>query len=218
MLTSAATTILVVVLGLPVAYLVAMREFPGKRLVEVLVELPIVLPPTVAGVGLLLAFGRTGLAGGVLRAFGLSLPFTTLAVIVAQLFVATPFFITAVSAGLREVEPKYRDVAVTLRASPLYVFRRVLLPMALPSIVAGAAMAWARALGEFGATITFAGNLMGRTQTMPLAVYSALQSDLDSAVAIAVVLIVFSFAILVGLRFAPWGAAIGGTGARPRRR
>ena len=218
LLTSLIATIAVVVLGLPVAFLLATREFPGKRLVEVLVELPIVLPPTVAGVGLLLAFGRAGLAGKVLGAFGLSIPFTTLAVVIAQLFVATPFFISAVVAGLREVEPRYRDVAVTLRATPLYVFRRVLLPIALPSVLAGAAMSWARALGEFGATITFAGNLMGRTQTMPLAVYSALQTDLNSAVALAVVLVVFSFAILIGLRFAPWGAAVGGEHARHRGR
>ena len=216
LLTSVVATLAVVALGLPVAYLLAMRDFRGKRLVEVLVELPIVLPPTVAGVGLLLAFGRAGIAGRVLGLFGISLPFTTLAVIIAQLFVATPFFISAVVAGLREVEPRYRDVAMTLRASPMYAFRHVLLPIALPSVLAGAAMSWARALGEFGATITFAGNLMGRTQTMPLAVYSALQTDLNSAVALAVVLIVFSFAILFALRFAPWGPAIGGVHARRR--
>ena len=218
LLTSAVATLAVVVFGLPVAYLLATREFRGKRLVEVLVELPIVLPPTVAGVGLLLAFGRAGLAGHLLSAFGLSIPFTTLAVVIAQLFVATPFFISAVVAGLREVDPRYRDVAATLRASPLRVFRRVLLPIALPSVLAGAAMSWARALGEFGATITFAGNLMGRTQTMPLAVYTALQTDLNSAVALAVVLVVFSFTVLIGLRFVPWGAAIGGTRARRRGR
>jgi molybdate transport system permease protein len=216
--TSVIATIAVATLGIPVAYLLATYHFRGKRLVEVLVELPIVLPPTVAGVGLLLAFGRAGIAGKALSALGLSIPFTTLAVILAQLFVATPYFISAVVAGLREVEPKYRDVAMTLRASPMHLFRRVLLPLALPSLLAGAAMSWARALGEFGATITFAGNLMGRTQTMPLAVYSALQSDLDSAVALAVLLILFSFAILAALRFAPWGAAIGGRDSDARRR
>lgn len=214
--TSVIATCAVVLLGLPAAFVLATKEFRGKRLVEVLVELPIVLPPTVAGVGLLLAFGRAGLAGHVLAAFGVSLPFTTVAVVIAQLFVATPFFISAVVAGLREVEPRYRDVAMTLGASPIMVFRRVLLPIALPSVLAGAAMSWARALGEFGATITFAGNLMGRTQTMPLAVYAALQTDLNSAVALAVVLIVFSFAILLGLRLAPWGPAIGGAHARRR--
>lgn len=216
LVTSVGATLAVVALGLPMSYLLAMHTFRGRRLVEVLVELPIVLPPTVAGVGLLLAFGRAGLAGRVLGAFGVSLPFTTLAVVIAQLFVATPFFISAVVAGLREVEPRYRDVAMTLRGSPLHVFRRVLLPMAMPSVVAGAAMSWARALGEFGATITFAGNLMGRTQTMPLAVYSAMQTDLNSAVALAVVLIVFSFGILIALRFVPWGPAIGGADARRR--
>jgi molybdate transport system permease protein len=149
---------------------------------------------------------------------GVTLPFTTLAVIVAQLFVSTPFFISAATAGLREVEPRYRDIAATLRAAPLYTFRRVLVPLALPSIVAGATMAWARALGEFGATITFAGNLMGRTQTMPLAVYTAMETDLNAAVTIAVVLVVLSFTVLVGLRLAPWGVTIGGTRARARGR
>ncbi len=216
--TSIIATAIMVVLGLPVAYVLALHDFPGKRLVEVVIDMPIVLPPAVAGVGLLLAFGRAGLLGRALGVFGIALPFTTAAVVLAQLFVATPFFITAAVAGLREVEPRYRELALTLRATPLYAFRRVLLPLALPSIVAGAAMAWARALGEFGATIIFAGNLSGRTQTMPLAVYSALQTDLDSAVALAVVLVVFSFTILAALRLLPWGAAIGGVGARRRAR
>lgn len=216
--TSAIATVIMVLLGLPAAYVIAMHEFRGKRLIEVVVDLPIVLPPAVAGVGLLLAFGRAGLLGRGLHSLGISLPFTTAAVVLAQLFVAAPFFITAAVAGLREVEPRYREVALTLRATPLQAFRRVLLPLALPSVLAGAAMAWARALGEFGATIIFAGNLSGRTQTMPLAVYSALQTDLDSAVALAVVLVVFSFTILAALRLVPWGAAIGGARARPRGR
>jgi molybdate transport system permease protein len=216
--TSVATTVLVVVLGLPVAFLLATRQFRGKRIVQTLVEIPIVLPPTVAGVGLLLAFGRAGLAGGVLRAFGIELPFTTLAVVVAQVFVATPFFISAATAGLAAIERRYTEAAATLGATPGYGFFRVLLPLALPSVLAGAAMSWARALGEFGATITFAGNLPGRTQTMPLAVYTALQSNLAAAVALSVLLVLLSFAILLGLRFAPWGAAVGGTSARPRGR
>lgn len=218
LLTSVVSTVAVGVLGLPVAYVLASRSFTGKRFVEVLVELPMVLPPTVAGLGLLLAFGRAGLAGGVLRAVGVTLPFTTLAVMVAQVFVATPFFISAATAGLREVEPRYRDVAATLRASPLYTFWRVLLPLALPSVVAGAAMGWARALGEFGATIMFAGNLMGRTQTMPLAVYTVMETDLPAAVTLAVVLLVLSFTVLAGLRVAPWGVLTGGIGARARGR
>jgi len=203
LLTSLVSTIAVAVLGLPVAYLLATRQFRGKKIVETLVELPIVLPPTVAGVGLLLAFGRTGLAGKVLTAFGISLPFTTLAVVIAQLFVATPFFISSATAGFASVERRYLDVAATLRGAPAYTFLRVMLPLALPAVLAGAAMSWARALGEFGATITFAGNLSGRTQTMPLAVYTALETDLDAAVALSVLLILLSFVVLLFLRLAP---------------
>ncbi len=202
LVTSVAATLVVVLLGLPVAYLLATREFRGKRALEALAELPMVLPPTVAGVGLLLAFGRTGLAGGALRALGITLPFTTFAVVVAQVFVATPFFLSATTAGLREVERRYVDAAATLRATPPYTFRRVLLPLALPSVAAGAAMTWARALGEFGATITFAGNLPGKTQTLPLAVYIAQQTDLQAAVALSVILLVLSFTLLLALRYA----------------
>ena len=216
--TSIATTVLVVLLGLPVAYVLATKDFAGKRVIQTLVEIPIVLPPTVAGVGLLLAFGRAGLAGGALQALGLELPFTTLAVVIAQVFVSTPFFISAATAGLVAVERRYVDAAATLGATPAYGFFRVLLPLALPSVLAGAAMSWARALGEFGATITFAGNLPGRTQTMPLAVYTALQNDLAAAVALSVLLVILSFTILLGLRFAPWGVAVGGAVARPRSR
>lgn len=198
--TSLTATLLVAAIGLPVAYVLATRQFPGRRVLETLVELPMVIPPTVAGVGLLLAFGRAGLAGGVLSALGLSVPFTTLAVVIAEAFVALPFFVSTTAAGLREVEPRYREAAATLGATPPYVFRRVLLPLALPSLIAGLAMTWARALGEFGATITFAGNLPGRTQTLPLAVYIALQSDVQAAVALSVILLIFSFALLLTLR------------------
>jgi molybdate transport system permease protein len=203
LLTTACATALVVVLGLPVAYLLAMRSFPGKRALEALVDLPMVLPPTVAGVGLLLAFGRAGLAGRALAVAGISLPFTTAAVVLAQTFVAAPFFITTAAAGLREVEQRYLDAAATLRAGPGFALRHVLLPLSLPSLLAGAAMTWARALGEFGATITFAGNLPGRTQTMPLAVYIALQTDLDASVTLSVLLVLVSFSVLVLLRWVP---------------
>jgi molybdate transport system permease protein len=206
LITSLASTVLVVMLGLPAAYLFATREFRGKAVLEVVVDLPLVLPPTVAGVGLLLAFGRAGLAGGALRAVGLSLPFTTLAVVVAQTFVALPLFVGPVAAGLREVEVRYLDAAATLGATPDYAFRRVMLPLAFPALVTGAALSWARALGEFGATITFAGNLPGVTQTMPLAVYLALQSDLQAAIALSSMLLVVSFTLLFLLRrgaFAP---------------
>lgn len=202
LLTSIASTAAVLVLGLPLAYLLAMRAFPGKRLLEVLIDLPMVLPPTVAGVGLLLAFGRTGLAGRAAAAAGITIPFTTLAVALAQMFVAGPYLINAARAGFEEVDPKYLRAAATLRASPGYAFLRVLLPMSLPSLIAGAAMTWARALGEFGATITFAGNLPGRTQTMPLAVYVALESDLDAAVALSAILLLASFGLLFALRSA----------------
>jgi molybdate transport system permease protein len=198
--TSVAATLVVVLLGLPVAYLLATRTFPGKRVLEALLELPMVLPPTVAGVGLLLAFGRQGLAGGAFAALGLSIPFTTLAVIIAQVFVAAPFFIAATRAGLVEVDRRYLDAAATLRSSPTRTLFQVMLPLAFPSLLAGAAMTWARALGEFGATITFAGNMPGVTQTMPLAVYLALQTDLDAAVAMSVLLLALSLAVLLGIR------------------
>ncbi|MGH7497658.1 MAG: ABC transporter permease [Gemmatimonadales bacterium] len=218
LVTSAASTILVVLLGLPVAYQLATRDFPGKRLLELLVDLPMVLPPTVAGVGLLTAFGRAGLAGGALQALGLSLPFTTLGVVVAQAFVAAPFFIRATRAGLSEVDPRYLDAAATLRSPPAFTFLRVLLPLALPSLLAGAAMSWARALGEFGATITFAGNMPGITQTMPLAVYIALQSDLDAAIALSVLLLAVSVAVLLAVRLVPLRLAIPVADARRQSR
>jgi molybdate transport system permease protein len=217
LLTTACATALVVVLGLPVAYLLAMRSFPGKRALEALVDLPMVLPPTVAGVGLLLAFGRAGLAGRALAVAGVSLPFTTAAVVLAQTFVAAPVFITTAAAGLREVEQRYLEAAATLRAGPGFALRHVLLPLSLPSLLAGAAMTWARALGEFGATITFAGNLPGRTQTMPLAVYIALQTDLDASVTLSVLLVLVSFSVLVLLRWVPERAALFRSHAPSRR-
>jgi len=210
LLTSLAATALVMLLGLPLAYALVSRSLRGRRLIETLIDLPMVLPPTVAGAGLLFAFGRAGLLGGALGALGISIPFTTVAVVLAQTFVAAPFFVSTVVAGLREVEPRYLELAATLRASPSTTFVRVMLPLSLPSILAGAGMAWARALGEFGATITFAGNLPGVTRTLPLAVYTALQSDLEAAVSLSVVLLVVSFVVLLGLRGS-------GIGALPRR-
>lgn len=201
LLTASVATLCVVGLGLPVAYVLATREFAGKRLLEVLVDLPIVLPPTVAGTALLLAFGRAGLAGSWLASAGISLPFTTAAVVLAQVFVSAPFFVNAARAGFEEVEPRYLHAAATLRSSPLHTFVAVLVPLSLPSILAGTAMSAARALGEFGATIVFAGNLPGRTQTMPLAVYTALQSDVDAAVALSVILLIVSLALLAALRW-----------------
>ena len=217
LVTSAAATLLVVVLGLPVAYLLATRTFPGKRLLELLIALPMVLPPTVAGLALLLAFGRAGLAGGALAALGVSVPFTTLAVVLAQAFIAAPFFVSAARAGLAGVDVRYLDVAATLRASPVDTLVRVMLPLALPSMLAGAAMTWARALGEFGATITFAGNLPGVTQTMPLAVYVALQRDVDAAVALSVLLLALSLGVLLSVNLSPTWLGLPDR-ARARRR
>ena len=205
LLTSVIATVIVVLLGLPMAWVLATRQFPGKRVVEVLVDLPMVLPPTVAGFALLMAFGRTGLAGRTLDAFGVSLPFTTAGVVVAQVFMAMPFFVGPARAGLLGVERRYLEAAATLRAGEGFTFFRVMLPLALPALSAGVAMAGARALGEFGATITFAGNLPGTTQTMPLAVYVALQSDLDAAVVMSVLLLLMAFGLLLGLRSAPAG-------------
>ena len=164
-----------------------------------------VLPPTVAGFALLMAFGRTGYAGRALGLLGVSLPFTTAGVVAAQVFMAAPFFISPARAGFAGVDRRLVDAAATLRASEAFTFFRVVLPLAAPSLLAGVAMSAARALGEFGATITFAGNLAGTTRTMPLAVYVALQSDLDTAVVLSVLLLAMSFGLLLGLRAAPVG-------------
>lgn len=216
LLTSAAATAIVIVLGLPAAYLLATREFPGKRAVEVLIDLPMVLPPTVAGFALLMAFGRAGLTGGPLEHFGITLPFTTLGVIVAQVFMSAPFFIGPARAGLAAVDHRLIEAAATLGASEAYTLRRVLLPLAGRSLAAGTVMCAARALGEFGATITFAGNLPGTTQTMPLAVYVAMQSDLDAAIVLSVLLLVMALGLLAGLRASPPGSFWARTHARLR--
>lgn len=200
LVTSAVSAAAVVVLGLPVAFVLATQQFAGKRILDVFLNVPMVLPPTVAGLGLLLAFGRSAPLGRALALAGINIPFTTLAVVLAQSFVAAPFFINTARAGFEAVEPRYLQAAATLRASPAFTFFRVLLPLSLPSLLAGAAMSWARALGEFGATITFAGNMPGVTQTMPLAVYIAMQTDLQSAVTLSVILMIVSFGLLFALR------------------
>jgi molybdate transport system permease protein len=205
LVTSLAATLMVVALGLPFAWWLSAREFPGKRVVEVLILLPMVLPPTVGGFALLLAFGRMGLAGGALEACGVVLPFTTLGAVVAQAFMAAPFFVTAARAGFEGVDARHREVASTLRASEARTFFTVVLPLSRPALAAGTAMAAARALGEFGATITFAGNRPGVTQTMPLAVYVEMQSDLDAALVLSVLLLGMSAGLLLALRSAPRG-------------
>ena len=178
------------VVGMPLAWVLARVQFRGRSLVRALVLLPMVLPPVVGGVALLLAFGRHGLIGQWLdRAFGITLPFTTAGAIMAETFVAMPFLVITVEAGLRALGQRYEDAAATLGAGRWTTFRRVTLPLIAPSLGAGAALAWARALGEFGATITFAGNLPGSTQTMPLAVYLALQNNLGAAMALSLVML-----------------------------
>jgi len=200
LVTSVCATLAVVVLGTPLAYLLATRRFAGRRLLEALVDLPMVLPPTVAGFALLMAFGRAGLAGGALGAFGISLPFTTAAVVVAQAFMAAPFYVSAARAGFQGVDARLLEAAASLGADERARFARVMVPLAAPALAAGATMTFARALGEFGATITFAGNLPGATRTLPLEVYVALQSDLDAALVLSALLLVVSFALLLALR------------------
>jgi molybdate transport system permease protein len=199
--TSLMATALAVVFGVPLAWLLARVDFPGRGLVRALATLSMVLPPVVGGVALFASFGRRGLFGQYLDEwFGLRLPFTTAGVVVAQTFVAMPFLVLTVEAALRQLDHRIEDAARTLGASRWYVFSRVTLPAIRPGLIAGAVLAWARALGEFGATITFAGNFPGTTQTMPLATYLALETDPDEAIMISLVLIALSFAVLVGLR------------------
>ncbi|MGV9979707.1 molybdate ABC transporter permease subunit [Micromonospora wenchangensis] len=194
-------TLLCLTLGVPLAWLLARVEFPGRRLVRALVTVPLVLPPVVGGVALLLVFGRRGPVGGWLDAtFGVTLPFTTTGVVLAEAFVAMPFLIIAVEGALRGVDHRYEEAAATLGADRWTTFTRVTLPLVAPGVAAGAVLCWARALGEFGATITFAGNYPGRTQTMPLAVYLALETDLEAAVVLSLVLLTVSVVILAGLR------------------
>ncbi len=203
--TSLASAVLSALLGVPLAWLLARVEFPGRRLVRAIVTLPMVLPPVVGGAALLFAFGRRGLVGGQLESLtGLLLPFSTWGVIAANTFVAMPFLVITVEGALRNLDPRYEAAAASLGASSLTVFRRVTLPMIRPSLGAGLVLAWARALGEFGATITFAGNLQGRTQTLPIAVFVALESDRDIAVAISLLLVVISIVVLVALRDRWW--------------
>ena len=198
---SLGATALSVLFGMPLAWVLARVPFRGRALVRGLVLLPLVLPPVVGGVALLSAFSRRGLVGQSLHDwFGVQLTFSTAGAILAETFVALPFFVLTVEAGLRSMDRRYEDAAVSLGASPVVVFRRVTLPLVLPTVVAGAVLAWARALGEFGATITFAGNIVGRTQTLPLAVYLQLESNPDTAVALSLVLMVVSLAVVVSLR------------------
>ncbi len=199
--TSLTATLFAVVFGVPLAWLLARVAFRGRSAVRALCTLSMVLPPVVGGVALFFSFGRRGLFGQYLdRWFGIRLPFTTWGVVVAQTFVAMPFLVITVEAALRQVDRRYEDAARTLGGSRWYVFRRVTLPTIRPALIAGAVLAWARALGEFGATITFAGNFPGTTQTLPLATYLALETSPQEALILSLILIAVSFAVLVGLR------------------
>jgi molybdate transport system permease protein len=201
LLTATLATLLCVLLGVPLAWVLARVEFTGRRLVRALVTVPLVLPPVVGGVALLLVFGRRGLLGGWLDAtFGITLPFTTAGVVLAEAFVAMPFLVIAVEGALRGADTRYEEAAATLGAGRWTTFTHVTLPLVAPGLAAGAVLCWARALGEFGATITFAGNFPGRTQTMPLAVYLALETDLEAAIVLSLILLTVSVAILAGLR------------------
>jgi molybdate transport system permease protein len=194
-------TVIAVLVGVPLAWVLARSTMPGLRVVRALVTLPLVLPPVVGGVALLLVLGRNGLVGRYLDLwFGLTLPFTTAAVVVAETFVAMPFLVVAVEGAFRSADQGYDEAAATLGAGRLTVFGRVTLPLIRPALVAGAVLCWARALGEFGATVTFAGNLQGTTRTMPLAVYLAMETDPDAALALSLVLLAVSVAVLVCLR------------------
>lgn len=198
---AAAATGVCLVLGVPLAWLLARVDLPGRRVVRALVTVPLVLPPVVGGVALLLLLGRQGLVGRHLDAwFGISLPFTTAAVVVAEAFVAMPFLVVAVEGALRGADVRFEEAAATLGASRWLTFRRVTLPMVAPGVGAGAVLCFARALGEFGATITFAGSFPGVTRTMPIAVYLALETDPAAATTLALVLLAVSVVVLVALR------------------
>ena len=199
--TSLITSIVCFVFGVPLAWLLARVDFRGRRFIRALMTLSMVLPPVIGGIALLFTFGRRGLIGQYLDSwFGICLPFTTTAVVMAQCFVAMPFLVLTVEAALRQLDTRFEDVARTLGGSRWYVFRRVTLPSIKPSLFAGLVLAWARALGEFGATITFAGNLPGTTQTMPLATYAALDSNPESALILSLLMIAIAFSILIALR------------------
>jgi molybdate transport system permease protein len=198
---SVSATACSVLLGLPLAWLQARVDFPGRSLLRGITTLPIVLPPVVGGVALLFAFGRRGFLGQWLdQAFGIRLPFTTAGAVLAETFVAMPFFVLTVEGALRSMDRRLEDAARTLGAGRWAVLRRVTLPTIRSSLQAGAVLCWARALGEFGATITFAGNFPGRTQTLPLAVYLALETSPEAGIVLSIILLVLSLAVLVGLR------------------
>jgi molybdate transport system permease protein len=200
LISSGIATLLVVLLGTALAYILARFDFTGKRVIDTLVDLPMVLPPMVTGLALLMVFGRKGPVGAWLGQFGIAITFTTIAVVLAQVFVALPFFVRAARAGFEAMDRRLELASLLLGASRLQTFLQVTVPITWPSLLAGIVLAWARCLGEFGATIVFAGNFQGTTQTMPLAIFSALQDDAGVAVAIALLLLGVSFVLLLCLK------------------
>lgn len=199
--TTAISMTVLFVIGTLAAYVLARGSFRGKRVLDTLVDVPVVLPPSAAGIALLLAFGRMGLLGEYLRVLGISLTFTTAAVVLAELFVATPFYIRQAVTGFSEVDREIEEAAMVDGASRLNTFFRITLPLASPALVAGAITAWARALGEFGATIIFAGNFQSITQTVPLAIYGTLESNFNAAVALSVLVLGFAFTVILTVRY-----------------
>jgi molybdate transport system permease protein len=207
--TTAVTALLTVVFGTPLALALARRRFRGQVMVETLIDLPIVLPPSVAGLALLLVFGRRGLLGEPLSVMGIEIPFTVIAVVIAQLFVAAPFYIRSARTGFASVDHDLEDAARVDGATERQLFVRVTVPLASSALAAGLVMSWARALGEFGATIMFAGNVEGQTQTLPLVVYSEFQSgNLEASIAAAAILVLAAFGVLVAVRLLHWGRAL----------
>lgn len=194
--TSVLTTIVVILAGTPIAYVNARYRYPLKELIDTVVDLPVVIPPAVAGIALLMAFGRMGVFGQYMNMFGITVGFTTIAVIMAQVFVASPFYIRQARTSFEDVDRSCEHAARTLGASRLYTFMRITVPIAMNGLISGAILTWARALGEFGATIMFAGNFQGRTQTMPLAIYTTMQGDLDASLALSIILVIISFAVI----------------------
>jgi molybdate transport system permease protein len=213
LLTTAVSLVITVTFGLPLAIVLARRTFRGKGWLEAIVDLPIVLPPSVAGLALLLVFGRRGLLAAPFDVLGFSIPFTTIAVILAQTFVSAPFFIRSARTGIAAVDRDLEDAARVDGASERQLFRRVTVPLASAALAAGLVMTWARSLGEFGATIMFAGNVEGRTQTLPLVVYGEFQGgDLDASVAAAAILVLAAFGVLVAVRVFHWGRVLDARG------
>lgn len=208
--TSAASTVLCVCLGVPLALVLARGHFPGQQLLRAFVLLPLVLPPVVGGIALLYTFGRQGLLGGMLEVLGLQIAFSTTAVVIAQTFVALPFLVVSLEGSLRSAGGRFEAVAATLGARPTTVLRRVTLPLVLPGLVSGAVLSFARSLGEFGATLTFAGSLEGVTRTLPLEIYLQREADADAAVALSLVLVAVAVTV-VGLSYRRRGL-LGGTG------